>query len=87
MKKILLVMLVGLFAAGINSTTAQTVRNSSNAYMGKVESDGTIRNSSNAYVGKIQSDGTIRDAQNRVVGTAKGLTKEQAAALFFFNNF
>ena len=47
---------------------AQTIRNSSNSTVGKIESDGTIRNSSNSYIGKIESNGDIRDSSNRLIG-------------------
>ena len=36
-----------------------TVRNASNATIGKVESDGTVRNASNAAIGKISFDKTM----------------------------
>ena len=47
---------------------AQTIRNSSNSTVGKIESDGTIRNSSNSYIGKIESDGTVRNSSNSYMG-------------------
>jgi len=45
-----------------------TIRDRSNAQVGKIESDGTIRDRSNAQVGKIESDGTIRDRSNAQIG-------------------
>ena len=47
---------------------AQTIRNSSNSMIAKIESDGTVRNSSNSYIGKIYSDGDIRDSSNHLIG-------------------
>lgn len=48
--------------------TAQTVRNASNATIGKIESNGTVRNSSNAMIGRIESNGTVRNASNATIG-------------------
>ena len=46
------------------SVQAQTLRDSSNRNIGKVESDGTIRDGSNRMVGRIYTDGTMRDSSN-----------------------
>ena len=50
------------------SVQAQTLRDSSNRNIGKVESDGTIRDGSNRMVGRIYTDGTLRASSNRLVG-------------------
>ena len=50
------------------SVQAQTLRDSSNRNIGKVESDGTIRDGSNRMVGRIYTDGTMRDSSNRNIG-------------------
>lgn len=64
-KKILLLLfVVCLSSAGF----AQTIRDRSNSYIGKIESDGTIRDRNNSYCGKFWSDGTIRDRNNSYVG-------------------
>ena len=47
---------------------AQTLRNSSNAVLCKISSDGTVKSPSNATLGKFASDGTIRNASNAVLG-------------------
>ena len=65
-------------------TDAQTLRNASNATIGKIDSDGTVRNASNAILGKISSDGTVRNASNATIGKADGVNKQYAAAVFFF---
>ena len=65
-------------------TDAQTLRNASNAAIGKIDADGTVRNSSNATIGKISSDGTVRNASNATIGKAAGVNQRQAAAAFFF---
>ena len=51
-----------------HSAQAQTIRNSNNASIATIESDGTVRNSSNATIGCIESDGTVRDGSNRSIG-------------------
>lgn len=45
-----------------------TLRNASNAAIGKIDNDGTVRNASNASIGKIQNDGTVRNASNAAIG-------------------
>lgn len=47
---------------------AQTLRNSSNAVLCKISSDGTVMSPSNATLGKFASDGTIRSASNATLG-------------------
>ena len=64
---------------------AQTIRNSSNSTVGKIESDGTIRNSSNSYMGKVEQDGTVRNSSNSTIGYARGVPMRYAALYFFFN--
>ena len=51
-----------------HSAQAQTIRNSNNASIATIESDGTVRNSSNSTIGCIESDGDIRDRSNRSLG-------------------
>ena len=66
---------------------AQTIRNSSNSMMAKIESDGTVRNRSNSYLGRVYSDGTVRNSSNSVIGYAKDVPMQYAALYFFFNFF
>lgn len=47
---------------------SQTIRNSNNASIATIESDGTVRNSSNSTIGCIESDGDIRDRSNAYIG-------------------
>ena len=70
------------------------------AYVGKVERDGTVRDRSNSYIGKIESDGTVRDRSNSYLGKIEndGTVRDKSnrsigkadgierryAALFFF---
>lgn len=52
MKKFLL--LLSLMLGLSCSAEAQSLRNASNSYIGKVERDGTIRNASNSCIGKAE---------------------------------
>lgn len=52
---------------------------------GKFESNGDIR-VNGSVKGKIESNGDIRK-NGSVVGSAKGVKKEQAAVIFFFEFF
>lgn len=52
---------------------------------GKFESNGDIR-VSGSVKGKIESNGDIRK-RGSVVGSAKGVEKERAAVIFFFDFF
>lgn len=45
------VLALFLFFAVAQVGYAQTIRNSSNSYLGKVYQDGTVRNSSNSVIG------------------------------------
>ena len=66
---------------------AQTIRNSSNSMIARIESDGTVRNSSNSYVGRVDSDGTVRNSSNSTIGYAKDVPMRYAALYFFFDFF
>ena len=47
----------------------------------------TLRNGSGSAVGKVESDGTVRNSSGSYMGKAEGLSREQAAAVFFFPFF
>src|ERR1044072_1229020 len=64
-----------------------TIRNSSGSSVGKIDSDGTIRNSSGSSIWKIDSDGTVRNSSGSSIGSASGVSKEEAAVVFFFFEF
>jgi hypothetical protein len=64
-----------------------TIRNGSGSSIGKVDSDGTVRNSSGSSIGKIDSDGTVRNSSGSSIGSANGVSKEEAAVVFFFFEF
>ena len=60
------------------------VRNSCNRQIGKIDDDGVVRDSCNRQIGKIDDDGVVRDSCNREIGRAEGISKEQAAFMYFF---
>ena len=84
MKKLLLLLALGLTTLSMN---AQDLRNANNSSIGKIESNGTVRNSSNSTSGKIESDGTVRNSNNATIGYAKGVPVRYAALFFFFDFF
>ena len=47
----------------------------------------SIRNSNGSYMGKVESDGTVRNSSGSYMGKAEGISREQAAAMFFFPFF
>lgn len=49
MKRKMILMMVLLFFAVV--CPAQSIRNSNNSLLGKVDSDGTVRNSNNSVIG------------------------------------
>ena len=77
--------------------SAQTIRNTNNSVVAKIDNDGTVRNSNNSVIARINSngdirdsnnrDGTVRDSNNHTIGYAKGVPSRYAALYFFFNFF
>ena len=63
---ILLVAVVAMFGTG--SVMAQTLRDASYNYVGKIAPNGTVRNSEYGAVGFFNNDGTIANARGKVVG-------------------
>ena len=52
--------------------------------MGRVDSDGIVRDDCGRELGRIDSDGRVRDDCGQEIGDAGGMSKEQAAYLYFF---
>ena len=50
-----------------------------------MESNGDVRKGG-SIIGKIEANGDVRE-RGSIIGRAEGMTKEQAAALFFFEFF
>ena len=47
---------------------SQTIRNSNQSVMAKVDADGTVRNSNNSVIARISGNGDIRDSNNHLLG-------------------
>ena len=60
------------------------VRDDCNREKGRVDSDGVVRDDCNREIGRIDDDGVVRDDCNREIGRAEGMSKEQAAYMYFF---
>lgn len=67
-KRLILSLLLVFSALFATQVHAQSLRNSSGGYMGKVDYDGTVRNSSGGYAGKIENDGTVRNSSGGYMG-------------------
>ena len=67
-KRVILILSFVFALSVVNTAQAQSIRNSSGGYMGKVENDGTVRNSSGGYAGKIENDGTVRNSSGGYMG-------------------
>ena len=68
-KRVLLsaILLFILFSV-YQPVNAQTLRGSTNNYIGSIDTDGVIRNKNNSQVGRICSDGVIRNSNNSQIG-------------------
>lgn len=61
-------MLLIVFLVIVNVLEAQSVFNSSNMMVGKIEIDGTVRDRNNMMIGIFESDGDVRDKNYMLVG-------------------
>ena len=50
---------------------AQDIRDGSNMFIGKIESDGTVRDRSNMMIGKVDSNGEVKDKNYMQIGRVK----------------
>ena len=66
----LLVVMVATFST--SSAVAQTLRDASYNYVGKISPNGTVRDSKYNPVGYFNNDGTIANAKGKVVGRFDG---------------
>ena len=68
-----MILLAAMVAAfGTSTAVAQTLRDASYNYVGKIAPNGTVRNSEYGAVGFFNSDGTIANAKNKTVGRIDG---------------
>jgi hypothetical protein len=64
-----MIMLAVMVAAfGTSNAVAQTLRDASYNYVGKIAPNGTVRNSEYGSVGFFNADGTIANAKGKTVG-------------------
>ena len=79
-------ILAMLLAIGVSpiALNAQTVRNSNYSTVGYVRSDGRVENSNHSCIGYIRSDGRVENSNHSCIGYVEGMTREWAAAFFFF---
>jgi len=66
MKRMIILSLLMVLCVGICS--AQTIRNTNNSVVAKIDTDGTVRNSNNSVIARINSYGDIRDCNNHLLG-------------------
>ena len=60
------------------------MRDEYNREIGSVDRYGVVRDDCNREIAKFESDGVVRDDCNREIGRAEGMSKEQAAYMYFF---
>ena len=82
--KLLQFVMAAAICVFVSNASAQDLRKGGSSF-GKVESNGDVR-INGSVKGKIESNGDIRK-NGSVVGSAKGVKKEQAAVIFFFEFF
>ena len=84
MRHFLLVIMAILAAAMPMSISAQAVRNSNYSTVGYVRSDGRVENNNHSCIGYIRSDGRVENSNHSCIGYVEGMSREWAAAFFFF---
>ena len=62
------------------------IRKSDGIRIGDVQSNGDVRDANGIRIGEIDSNGDVRDANGIRIGSAEGMSKEQAAYMFFFRS-
>ena len=64
-RRIILIMFMVLCSV---ICSAQTIRNTNNSVMAKIDTDGTVRNSNNSVIARFYNSGDIRDSNNHLLG-------------------
>ena len=87
MKRIVLILVMAV--VGLCGTVqAQTFRDRSGSYTGRIEASGTVRDRSGSYMGRVEADGTVRDRSGSYMGKFEGgVNLRRAAAILFFKIF
>ena len=63
-----MIILSLLMVLCVSICSGQTIRNTNNSVVAKIDTDGTIRNSNNSVIARINSNGEIRDSNNHLLG-------------------
>ena len=66
--RVVIYIMMCLFANLLLDANAQSIRNSSNMLVGKIETNGIVRDKNNMTIGKFESDGDVRYRNNMLVG-------------------
>lgn len=87
MKRIVLILVMAV--VGLCGTVqAQTFRDRSGSYTGRIEASGTVRDRSGSYMGRVEADGTVRDRSGSYMGKFEGgVNPRRAVAILFFKIF
>ena len=84
MKKIILLALASLFLLNGIEARAQRIENSSRSTIAYIQADGRIENSNHSYIGYVRDDGRVENSNHSCIGRVDGVSREWAAAFFFF---
>lgn len=87
MKRIVLILVMAVLGL-CGTVQAQTFRDRSGSYTGRIEASGTVRDRSGSYRGRVEADGTVRDRSGAYMGKFEGgVNLRRAAAILFFKIF
>ena len=81
MKRIVLILVMAV--VGLCGTVqAQTFRDRSGSYTGRIGASGTVRDRSGTYVGRIEASGTVRDRSGSYVGkvSVEGTVRDRSGS-------
>ena len=72
------------FGSSQTLTIDGRVENSNHSCVGYIRSDGRIENSNHSCIGYVRNDGRVENSNHSCIGRVDGVTREWAAAFFFF---
>lgn len=81
MKRIVLIFVMAVLGL-CGTMQAQTFRDRSGSYTGRIEASGTVRDRSGTYVGRIEASGTVRDRSGSYMGRveADGTVRDRSGS-------
>lgn len=82
--RLIIALVVVATSASLHEVNAQSVYNSNNSTVGYVRSDGRVENNNHSCIGYIRNDGRVENSNHSCIGRVDGVTREWAAAFFFF---